>query len=119
MKVISLCNQKGGVGKSTVAYHLAWGLYELNYAVLLIDIDPQGNLSCTFDRPESCSVLEVFSNNPRLITEVVISNDSNSGISLVSSNILKLSSKSLLRPIQSLKRPFTKILRDIIDGILF
>jgi chromosome partitioning protein len=87
MKVISICNQKGGVGKSTVAYHLAWGLCELDYGVLLIDIDPQGNLSSTFDRPESCGVLEVFSDNPRLMTEVVISNNSNSGISLVSSNI--------------------------------
>ena len=87
MKVISICNQKGGVGKSTVTYHLAWGLYELNYGVLIIDIDPQGNLSSTFDRPESCSVLEVFSDNPKLMSEVVISNNSNSGISLVSSNI--------------------------------
>ncbi len=88
MKVISICNQKGGVGKSTVAYHLAWGLYELDYAVLLIDIDPQGNLSTTFDRHESCNVLEVFSDNPKLMTEVVISsNSNNSSISLVSSNI--------------------------------
>lgn len=87
MKVISVCNQKGGVGKSTVAYHLAWGLFELHYKVLLIDIDPQGNLSATFNRYESCNVLEVFSNNPKLMTEVVISKNSNSGISLVSSNI--------------------------------
>lgn len=87
MKVISICNQKGGVGKSTVAYHLAWGLYELDYAVLLIDIDPQGNLSSTFERHESCNVLEVFSDNPKLMTDVVIGNNSNSGISLVSSNI--------------------------------
>lgn len=87
MKVISICSQKGGVGKSTIAYHLAWRLYELGNVVLLIDIDPQGNLSSTFDKHESCNILEVFADNPRLMTEVVISNDSNSGISLVSSNI--------------------------------
>lgn len=87
MKVVSICNQKGGVGKSTVAYHLAWGLYELNYTVLLIDIDPQGNLSSTLDRYESCNVLEVFSNNPKLMTEVVISGNDNNSINLVSSNI--------------------------------
>ncbi len=85
MKVISICNQKGGVGKSTVAYHLAWGLYELNYAVLLIDIDPQGNLSATFDRHESCNVLDVFSDRPKIVSEVVVGNNGN--ISLVSSNI--------------------------------
>ncbi len=87
MKVISICSQKGGVGKSTIAYHLAWGLYELGNAVLLIDIDPQGNLSSTFDRHESCNILEVFADNPRLMPETVISDNSNSGIGLVSSNI--------------------------------
>ena len=87
MKVISICSQKGGVGKSTIAYHLAWGLCELGNAVLLIDIDPQGNLSSTFNKHESCNILEVFTDNPRLMAEAVISNDSNSGISLVSSNI--------------------------------
>lgn len=87
MKVVSICSQKGGVGKSTIAYHLAWGLYELGNAVLLIDIDPQGNLSSTFDKHESCNILEVFADNPKLMAEAVISNDSNSGISLVSSNI--------------------------------
>ena len=87
MKVISICSQKGGVGKSTIAYHLAWGLYELGNVVLLIDIDPQGNLSSTFDRHESCNILDVFADNPKLMAESVIGNDSSSGISLVSSNI--------------------------------
>ncbi len=87
MKVISICNQKGGVGKSTVVYHLAWGLYELNRRVLLIDIDPQGNLSATFDRHESCDVLEVFSERPKLVSEVVVGDSEDSSIGLVSSNI--------------------------------
>ncbi len=87
MKVISVCSQKGGVGKSTIAYHLAWGLYELGNMVLLIDIDPQGNLSSSFDKHGSCNILEVFADNPKLMVEAVISNNSNNGISLVSSNI--------------------------------
>jgi chromosome partitioning protein len=40
-KVIVLTNQKGGCGKTTTAIHLASGLANLNYKILVIDADPQ------------------------------------------------------------------------------
>ena len=44
-KIISVFNHKGGVGKTTLLYNIAWNLAAQNQKVLLLDFDPQTNLS--------------------------------------------------------------------------
>lgn len=46
--VLTFFNNKGGVGKTSLVYHLAWMLCDIGYRVLACDLDPQANLTAAF-----------------------------------------------------------------------
>ena len=46
--VLTFFNNKGGVGKTSLVYHLAWMLPRVGRSVLAVDLDPQANLTAAF-----------------------------------------------------------------------
>lgn len=48
MKTIAFFNNKGGVGKTSLAFHLAWKFTDMGHSVVAADLDPQANLSSMF-----------------------------------------------------------------------
>src|ERR1700678_1001695 len=46
--IIAFFNNKGGVGKTTLVYHLAWKFADLGLPVVAVDLDPQSNLPAAF-----------------------------------------------------------------------
>ncbi len=55
--ILTFFNNKGGVGKTSLVYHLAWMLSDLGYQVLASDLDPQANLTSMFINEDRLEVL--------------------------------------------------------------
>lgn len=59
-KVIAVCNQKGGVGKTTTTVSVAGSLAEYGRKVLAIDLDPQGSMSIALGVPPTAQSATVY-----------------------------------------------------------
>ena len=63
MKTVAFFNNKGGVAKTSLVYHLAWMCAELEYRIIVADLDPQANLSSMFLSEER--LMEVWDDKDR------------------------------------------------------
>ena len=58
MKKIAFFNNKGGVGKTTLVFHVAWMLAEKGHRVIAADLDPQANLTAMALKPSQIDLIE-------------------------------------------------------------
>jgi chromosome partitioning protein len=88
-KVIAMCNQKGGVGKTTSTINLGASLAEYGRRVLMVDLDPQGALSAGLGVPhyELDNTVHNLLVEPRASIDDVLINTRVKNLDLVPSNI--------------------------------
>jgi len=65
--IIAIANQKGGVGKTNIAFNLSGALAEKNKRILLVDLDQQGNLSS--------ALLDNIYNLKTTVADILLEND--------------------------------------------
>ena len=117
-KIISIINQKGGVGKTTTVINLAAGLSMKGKKILVIDLDPQGNattgLGLSNTESSDTTIYNVLNGNKKI--SEVIQRTSFENLNLITSNVdlsgLEVETAGDSRRAFKLKDELTSILND-------
>jgi len=116
--VISMCNQKGGVGKTTSTINLGAALAEYGRRVLLVDLDPQGALSAGLGVPhhELANTVHNLMIEPRVPIEDVLIHTRVEGLDLIPSNIDLSAAEIQLVNEVGREQTLGRALRPVLDG---
>ena len=126
-KIIAICNQKGGVGKTVTTVNLGLGLARQGKRVLLVDVDAQGSLTASlgYQHPDQleetlATVLgKVIEDKPLSLGEGIL--HQKEGVDLLPANIDLAAMEVTLVNIMSRKtilREYLNTVRDQYDVIL-
>ncbi|MEY4391005.1 MAG: hypothetical protein RLZZ400_748 [Actinomycetota bacterium] len=115
-RIIAMCNQKGGVGKTTTSINMAAALVEYGRKVLLVDFDPQGALTAGLgvQAHEDITIYDLML-DPKLDVKSAIKKTSTKDLDVIPANIDLSAAEMKLINEFSREKILTRILKQVSD----
>src|SRR5437588_1188996 len=115
-RIISVANQKGGVGKTATTTNLGASLFGMGHRVLLVDMDPQGNLSSSFGPRElgPVNVADALLDRKVQLPVISVYQDGNARLDMVPTSVALATAEAAL--MNKLGREFR--LRDQLGSVV-